>query len=209
MPPPFLTDEAKAALTAAAREIEAKSGAEIVVSVRPSSGGYRQVDLAVGIAVGLAVVSLLLFLPLPFDLLWFLIDPLAAGALAALLSSRSPGLRRRLTRAGARRRQAEAAARALFVERRVHGTSGRTGILVYVSLLEREAVLVPDLGAEAALAGSRTWIEGVAELEAGVRRGEDGIAAGRRLLALGRALEEALPRQVDDANELADEVDAP
>lgn len=207
MPPPFLTDDAKAALSAAAREIEAKSCAEVVISVRPSSGAYLQADLAVGIATGASVIALLLFLPRAFGLVWFLVDPLIVGALAALVSSWSPGLRRALTPAGVRRRWVERAARSRFVERRVHGTAGRSGILVYISRLEREAALVADLGVEAAVALSPAWASAVAELEAAVRRGEDGVRVSRCIRELAPPLAEALPRPVDDVNELADEVD--
>src|SRR5262245_35160471 len=136
MPRPFLSDDAKAALLEAAREIEARSSAEVVVSVRPRSGSYLQADLLFGIAAGAAATALLLFLPQTFAPLWFLVDPLLAGALAAFAGSRLPGLRRALTPGALRRLRTERAARALFLERRVHATSGRTGLLLYVSLLE-------------------------------------------------------------------------
>jgi len=206
---PFLSDEAKAALLAASREIEARSCAEVVISVRPRSGSYLQVDLALGIAAGAATTALLCFLPQSFGLLWFVLDPLIAGALAAFASSRLPRLRRALTPARVRHRWSERAARALFVERRVHATAGRTGLLVYVSLLERELVLVADLGLEEAVARAAGWLPAVAALERAVREGADGLAASRLLLALAAPLAEVLPHRDDDVNELADEMDSP
>ncbi len=203
----FLSDDAKAAFLAAVREIEGQSSAEVVISVRPQSGSYLQADLAWGIAAAIATTALLLFLPQPFDRPWFLVDPVLAGALAAFASSRSPRLRRALSPALLRRSRSETSARALFVERSVHGTTGRTGLLLYVSLLEREAVVVPDLGAQAALAGSPGWATALAALEETVRAGEDGLAASRALRGLAGPLAAALPRRADDANELADEMD--
>jgi uncharacterized membrane protein len=205
----FLTDDAKSALLDAVRAIETVSGAELSIAVRPRSGPYLHADLLAGIATGLAVLALQLFLPQSFGLLWFLIDPLVAGALAAFLSSRSLGLRRALTRRAQRRSAVETAARALFVERRVHGTTARGGILFYVSLLEREAVLVVDLGAETALAGAPEWASQVAGIESAVRGGAGGVAVARRLRSLAGPLAELLPRRSDDVNELPDEVDAP
>ena len=99
----------------------------------------------------------------------------------------------------------EEAARATFVERRVHSTTGRTGILLYVSVLEREAALVVDLGVEP-LAATDGWRRAVEELETAVRGGADGNAVAARLRALGDLLAPVLPCGPDDVNELPDEV---
>jgi putative membrane protein len=202
---PFLTDEAKRALTEAVREVEASTSAELVVAVRARSGSYLHADLIAGIVVGLAALTFLLFSPWEFGLLWFVIDPLVAGLLGGLAVSRFPGLRRSLTRPAARRALAETAARRLFLEKRVHGTSGRTGFLLYVSVLEREAVVVTDLGLDA-LAATESWQQAVGAIEAGVRQGEDGIRIAERVRALAHICGPALPRAHDDVDELANEV---
>ncbi|HVG06599.1 MAG TPA: hypothetical protein VNM67_02770 [Thermoanaerobaculia bacterium] len=202
---PFLTDEAKRALTEAVREVEASTSAELVVAVRARSGSYLHADLIAGIVVGLAALTFLLFSQWEFGLLWFVIDPLVAGLLGGLAVSRFPGLRRSLTRPAARRALAETAARRLFLEKRVHGTSGRTGFLLYVSVLEREAVVVTDLGLDA-LAATESWQQAVGAIEAGVRQGEDGIRIAERVRALAHICGPALPRAHDDVDELANEV---
>jgi putative membrane protein len=104
-----------------------------------------------------------------------------------------------------RRRRIETAARSTFVERRVHGTAGRTGILLYVSVLEREAALVVDVGVEA-LAAMDGWKTAVGEIERAVRNKEDGVAVAARLRGLSTLLSSALVRGADDVNELPDEV---
>jgi putative membrane protein len=203
---PFLTDATKQALSGAVRAVESSSSAELVIAVRPSSGYYLHADLITGLAAAFAVLAFLLFSPWAFGLAWFVIDPLIAAALGALVSSRSPALRRALTPAAVRRRQVERAARATFVERRVHGTSGRTGILLYISLLERDAAQVVDLGVEA-VAATASWREAVGGIEEDVRRGEDGAAVARRIEALAALLAPALARAADDVDELANEID--
>ena len=202
---PFLTDEAKRALTEAVREVEASTSAELVVAVRARSGSYLHTDLIAGIVVGLAALAFLLFSQWEFGLLWFVIDPVVAGLLGGLIASRFPGLRRLLTRPGVRRRLAQAAARCLFLEKRVHGTAGRTGFLLYVSVLEREAVVVTDLGLET-LAATESWQRAIGAIEDGVRQGEDGVRIAERVRAFAHICGPALPRAHDDVDELANEV---
>jgi len=205
MAKPFLTGESKAAFSAAVRTLEGASSAELVVAVRPRSGSYLHVDLAVGILAGLATLAVLLYSSGTFDLIWFLVDPVVAGALAGLVFFRSPLLHRAFTRPAVRRSRVETAARSTFVERRVHSTSGRTGILLYVSLLEREAVLVVDLAVEA-LAATDAWRQAVSEIEAAVRHGASGVEVAAKVSELAAVLGPVLERSENDVNELPDEV---
>jgi putative membrane protein len=205
MAQPFLTDAAKKALSDAVRDVESRCSAELVVAVRARSGSYLHADLIAGILVALAGLTGLLFSPWPFDLVWFVIDPLLAGALGAFLASRLPAVRRALTFQRVRRRQVETAARATFVEKGVHGTTGRTGVLVYISLLEHEAAVIHDLGVET-LATTDGWQLAVEEIEEAVRRGEDGVALAALVRALGDVLAPALVRSTHDVDELANEV---
>lgn len=202
---PFLTDEAKKALTEAVREVEACTSAELVVAVRARSGFYLHADLIVGIAVALAALAFLLFSEREFGLLAFIVDTVVAGLLGGLIASRFPDLRRMLTRPAVRRRLAETAARSLFVEKRVHGTAGRTGFLLYVSVLEREAVFVTDVGLEP-LAATDSWQKIIGAIEDGVRQGEDGVRVAERVRAFASVCGPALPRTHDDVDELANEV---
>ena len=202
---PFLTDEGKKALTEAVREVEACTSAELVVAVRARSGSYLHADLIVGIAVGLAALAFLLFSEQEFGLLAFIVDTVVAGLLGGLIASRFPGLRRMLTRPAVRRRLAEAAASRLFLEKRVHGTAGRTGFLLYVSVLEREAVVVTDLGLEP-LAATEAWQKAIGAIETGVRQGEDSLRIAERVRAFASVCGPALPRAHDDVDELANEV---
>ena len=202
---PFLTPESKAALSEAVRAVESCSSAELVVAVRPRSGPYLYADLTAGILAGLAALAVLLYSRWTFGLIWFLIDPAVVGVLAGFAAARSATVRRALTRRKARRERAETAARAIFVERRIHGTSGRTGILLSISLLEREAVVVVDVGVEA-LAATDAWRKAVRGIEEDVRSGADGKAVAERIRGLASLLSSALERSAADVDELPDEV---
>ena len=202
---PFLTDSSKAALAAAVRTVESCCSAEVVVAVRSRTGSYLHADLIAGLLAGLAALAVLIGSPWTFEPVWFLADPVVVGALAGLVISRGTLLRRALTPARERRSRVETAARSTFVERRVHSTSGRTGILLYVSVLEREAAVVVDLGVEA-LAATDGWRKAVGEIETAVRGGADGNEVAERLRGLGALLSPVLARGEDDVNELPDEV---
>jgi putative membrane protein len=205
MAQPFLNDESKAALSEAVRAVEAACSAELVIAVRPRTGSYLHADLGFGILMGFAALAVLLFSPWIFAPLWVLIDPVLIGALAGLVGSRSARLRRAFTPARERRQRVEAAARSIFVERRVHGTTGRTGILFYVSVLEREAAFVADVGVEA-LAATKAWQRATGEIEQAVRDKEDGVAVAARIRALAPLLGSALARGENDVDELPNEV---
>jgi putative membrane protein len=202
---PFLTDEAKRAFTAAVRGFEGACGAELVVAVHPQSGSYLDADLKAGIAAGLLVLAVLLFAPWPFPLAYFLIDPVIVGGLAALAASRSRTLRRLLTPGAERRRRTVAAARAAFVDKSIHRTRARNGILLLISLLERHVEAVADVGVEA-LVASESWRRALGDIETALAAGERGVAVAQRVSALAAVLAPALPRGADQADELPDEV---
>jgi len=205
MAKPFLTAESKKSLADAVRAVEAGCSAELVVAVRPWTGSYLHADLIAGVAAAAVTLGVLLWSHWTFDLLWFVLDPLLVGALVGFGVSRTNLLRRALTSARERRARVETAARSTFVERRIHGTSGRTGILLYISVLEREAAFVVDLGVEA-LAATDGWKEATRGIERAVRDGADGTAVAERLRDLGALLSPVLARSADDVDELPNEV---
>lgn len=205
MAKPFLTEESKRQLIEAVQAVEAVSSAEVVVAVRPQSGPYLHADLLAGVAAAFVTLLVLLFSPWSFALVWFVIDPVLAGILAAALSTRWPALRRTLTLPAARRRRVEVFARSTFLEKGVHKTRGRTGILLYVSLLEREAEVVVDSGVEP-LVATESWQHAVGGICQTVRLGEDATAVSRQVRELAGLLGAALVRADDDVDELANEV---
>jgi putative membrane protein len=202
---PFLTQESKTALAEAVRAVESRCSAELVIAVRARTGSYLHSGLISGGLVGLAALAVLLYSPPTFAPAWFLIDPLLIGALAGLAAVRSARVGRAFTPWRVRRQRVETAARSTFVERRVHGTTGRTGILLYVSVLEREAAFVVDVGVET-LAATDGWKRAIEEIERAVRNKEDGVAVAERIRGLAVLLEPVLIRGENDVDELPDEV---
>lgn len=200
----FLDDDARTAFKRAIEAVEAASAVEVVVAVRRRSGSYHHVNAIVGAAVAFAALATMLFVDEEFSLTSTLVDPFVVGALAAGLVQLVPHLKRYLTPRSQRKRHVVRAAREAFVERGVHNTRARSGVLVYVSWLERQLALVPDSGlAQTWPAAARQRAE--AELEAAIAAG--GAEVARRIEALAPELARAMPQTGDDLNELPDAID--
>lgn len=187
------------------RAIEEVSETEIVVAVRRRSYEYRNANLIVGMLTAFAALAAMLFSAQPFGLAAILVDPFVVGVAAGLLVELLPGVKRVLTTPARRRHLVDRAARATFVERGVHATKSRGGLLVYISWLEQQVALVADVGvARAVPADALAALE--RDLTAAMPRG--GAAVQKRLEAFAPELAKALPRQHDDRNELADAIDS-
>jgi putative membrane protein len=202
----FFTDDARKRVTATIKEVEAQTSAEVVVAVRRRSGTYRQADYLFGFACAMTVLAVLLFAPQEFLVEMMPLDVLLAFGAGALVASRVQPLERALTLAKTRRAQVQLAARAAFVDLGITRTSGRNGLLVYVSAFERAVEVVTDIGFSA---DARTRLAPRFEaLDAAARGGLDFARFVTALGALGAPLGELHPHRDDDVNELPDEVSA-
>ena len=130
----------------AVERAERGTSAELIVVVAARSGSYLDVAGAFGAAAATLALLAALFAPATFHPAAVAVEvPLTFG-LATWLAHRFPTLLRALVPAARARRHVERAAASHFLTEAVHGTRGRTGLLVYVSLLEQRVALVPDLG---------------------------------------------------------------
>lgn len=181
--------------------VERASDAEVVVVVAPRSGSYADVDLRWAILLGLAALTVILHSEWSFHEDLVLLDVLLFGFLGALLSHRLDPMRRLLTGRRRRHAQVQAAARQAFVEEQVSATRERTGVLLYVSLLEREVEILPDHGLDGKVPRAE-WNEVLHDLS-GARSLQD--LEARFLRALQR-LEERLPLHAPATGGNADEI---
>jgi putative membrane protein len=200
----FLDDEARAAFKQAIEAVENASAVEVVVAVRRRSARHGHANVAVGAVVAFLGLAAMLYASHTFSLSAILIDPFVVAVLAGAAVELLPFVKRWLTTPAARRRHVTRAARATFVERGVHNTTGRSGMLVYISWLEHEVAVVPDIGIAAALPeGAVAKLEN--ELTRAMRTG--GTAVANKLAACAPAMAAAMPHREDDVNELPDAID--
>lgn len=191
----------------AVREIECNTSAEVVVVIRAASGNYLPMDMLVGCMLAFLWLCVFLFHPEPFDDDLLPFEVLGLFVLGTVVTSKVAPLRRLLLRKSWREDAVVRAAQAAFVENGVFRTKGRTGLLVYVSLLERRVVFLGDVGIESANVGealktAQTNVE-MALVAPNVTK-----ALTEALGELGEALARALPCSREDVNELPDEVAA-
>ncbi len=201
----FLDDAARDGFARAVQTIETASGAEVVIAIRRRSAGYLHAHVIVGAVIAFAALAAMLYVEDEFGLVAILIDPFVAGLLAGGLVALAPGLQRVLTPAARRRREVTRAARAAFVERGVSNTRERTGLLVYISWLERQVALVFDSGLERKLSPE---VRLQAEQALTAAFGGGGAAVARGLEAMAQSLAAAAPHRDDDINELPDAIDS-
>jgi putative membrane protein len=201
----FLDDEAHAAFKETIEEIESASAVEVVVAMRRRSAGYLHANLIVGAVVAFVSLAAMLFAAYSFSLVSILVDPFVVGAIAGGLVELLPVVKRVLTPERVRRRHVEHAARAAFVDRGVHNTTDRSGLLIYISWLEQQVALVADSNLERSFT-----VEALRQAEHDLTSvmADGGVAVARKLGTLEAAFAAAMPRRAGDLNELPDAIDS-
>lgn len=188
----------------AVARVEKDSDAEVVVVVAPRSGSYADVDLAAGLLLGLLSLAVVLYSPVVFRPETLLLDIVLFVLLGRFLCSRTPALRRLLTSHRRCKAQVEASAKTAFMDFAVHATRGRTGVLLYLSLLERIGCVLTDRGVDGKVPRAV-----FSELRLGLERGgslaalEESLQRGLDLLA--ERLPAHLPATEDNPDEIPDE----
>ncbi len=203
----FLDDDGKKALTSAIKSIEGVSSAEVVVSVRVRSGSYLHTALLAAMFAAFAILAVLLYAEAAFDLHWFLLDPAFAAIFVGLVCHNLAPLQRLLTPASFRRKRVYEAAKAAFYTKGIRLTRARTGVLVYISIVERELAIICDAAVSRAMVDHPAWKAGLRTLHNEMNRGADAKKIASTLETLGPLLGEKLPRDEDDINELPDDID--
>ncbi len=196
----------------ATRRAESKSRGEIVTVAVPASGSYDGAPWrgaafgALGAEMILGLVEWLAGLwgpPLP---LWPVLAAALGGAVGYALSASVPAIRRWLAPAEEIDRQVGLRARAAFLDHEVFRTRDRSGVLIFLSLLERRAVVLGDAGINARVAEGE-WGRIVADLARGMGAGRPADALVGAIDACGDLLDRAgLERREDDRDELPNSI---
>jgi uncharacterized membrane protein len=191
----WVQGEGKAALEAAVGELEKASGVEVVLAVRERARFWLVQHVLVGIAAGIGALVFCVWRFLPR---WeIVVLPVAAGVIGTALVELVGPLYRFLAPGELRDAHVREAARAAFLDNKVHTTTARTGLLVFVAVREQRVELIGDTGISGV--PLHDWSR---KLAAAVG---DGPAAVAKILAtFAPQLATAAPRRAGDVNELAD-----
>jgi len=218
-----MTDADHDKVSAAITKAELSTAGEIVAVATPISDSYHDVALHWALVPLFAVLAWAAWRPSALEwwydfllggwqpeptqsqLLTLLMVFAALKFTVALLILKWMPLRLLLTPAATKHRRVRRRAIAIFQAAAAGRTTGRTGILIYLSLAERRAEIIAD---EAILkvTDDHTWGEAMTELITNVRAGRvgDGIAAA--VERVGVVLSEHFPRSSADLNEIPDKL---
>lgn len=201
----FFTDEEKQAITEAVREAERHTSGEIAVMVAERSDGYPEARLLAGISLGGLAALLITDLLLYNNLNLFV--PLAAVlALCGWhLAGRLPLLVRAFTLSAQMEARVRERALRAFYEGGLHRTRDETGVLFFISVLERKVWVLADRGIYTRIT-QEALTEHAREVARGVRENRAGAVLCDEIRKVGTLLAAYFPPRADDVNELPDEV---
>lgn len=148
-----LTEQERQQLDRCIADAEKRTGAQIVLAVVERSDVYAELPwkaFALGTAGTGLVVTVLDLLRFGWHssaaVLLAMTATLIAGAACALACVSVPGFARLFLDAHRAEVETRQYAESLFLSREVFATSGRTGVLLLVSLFERKVIILPDSG---------------------------------------------------------------
>ena len=213
----LLNTAARARIENVVKEEESRTGGEIITAIIPESDDYAAPELMLGIALGFVAYILLVVFAEPFSglvdrLIWIdspSLIPLSMLAVTLLAGSlgyavaQIPFIDRLIV---GRRRMAEAVHRRAmrhFIESAAYDTVDRTGVLLFISVLERRVELLADRGINAKVSPD-TWEGIVNDLVVGIRQKKTDTALETAIRRIGEILAEYVPPRADDTNEKAD-----
>lgn len=203
----MISNDERAAIQSAVRNAEAGISGEIVPCIVDSSDGYSIARWKAGAFVA-ALTWITLFFVEWYDPALIPIDPLIAYGLIPLLAAVAgaasgfcPPLVRFFTGRDEIAERVHGRAKQAFLEYEVFQTRRRTGVLIFVSLLEHRVVVLGDSGINAKVK-SGEWdgiIQAILKGPSIAQGIVDGIGRARELL-----LKHGFSAAEDDPNEISD-----
>ena len=201
----LFSDNEREEIRRAVAVAEATTSGEIVALVVSESDRYREAETVGGILLA-GLVALTIGIILQHVTVWFFIPLLfVLFSPCRLLVIKIPRLKRALLT----RTRMESAVREhclhSFYEKGLHRTHDATGILIYISQLERKVWIIGDTGINEKIP-PETWQALILELSRGIREDLACSALCSVIARCGKILAEHFPLKENNVNELPDEV---
>jgi len=212
-----LGDSDLASIKDAVRDAESRTTGEIALAATGESSDYSFYELFAAVIAGALVFALILAFHTPIEALiarsfwreetWYFpafcgIASFAAIALCFLLAN-APTIDRIVI--PRRVRSARVYNRSIrhFAESGVYATKERTGILIFISWMEREVRVVADSGISGKIPQSE-WDALAASLATGIKRGDTARSLLETIAKCGEILARHFPAKNENPNELHD-----
>jgi putative membrane protein len=205
----LFSDEDRRLIAEAVRKAESGTSGEVVVVVVATSDEYADASWRSALAFASVVMLADLayrhyasfWLSWNADGVW--LAALTAGGIG-FLAALWPPFRRVLVGRDRMGRGVRRAAEAAFTRERVFQTRDRTGILIFLSLLERQVIVLPDAGI-AKKAPEAAWDGVVQTVVLGMKAGRPAHALVDAVKSCGDTLRAAgFAARPDDTNEIPD-----
>jgi len=206
----FLSKEDNEAIRAAIKKAEAGTSGEIVFAVADASGNYRHANLQ-GAIIGMAIITAIFLLsplshkvPAHYEITVLLGIEFISFAVFYALLPYLPWRRWIISHKEMDARVQESAFMQFYASG-LYRTKESNGVEIYLSLFEREVVVIGDRGIHAKM-GEQHWNQVRDLIIQGIKGGTgcNGICAA--IESCGQALAEHFPHRPDDINELPDQV---
>ena len=211
----LFTDAEKESIRQAVARAEGRTAGEIVPYIIKQSSRYdvavwRGASFAAVLAMALAVIVMQVYQG--WGLSWLYASngivalALIAGTLGAFAAAYIPPLKRVLAGTVLLERRVHERAMKAFVEEEVFATRDRTGILLFISLLEHRIEVLGDTGINQKV-DTDEWVDVVLHIREGIRQGKLAEGLVEAIGMCGKLLERGgVALREDDINELADKV---
>lgn len=204
----FLNSEEQQQVLQVVRAMERRSSGEIVPMVVSASHSYPEAALT-----GAVLLAGLLALPTALatgglfwathQVLWFFFGYFVLFFPLCRLLMRFPMLLRPFISTHRADEEVRRAALARFYSEGLQATREASGVLVYISVLERRVWILGDCGINQRIA-PETWSTFVVTLIAGIKQGQAGAALCAVIEGIGDLLARHFPQKKEDTNELGD-----
>ncbi|MBM2841327.1 MAG: hypothetical protein HW412_1855 [Bacteroidetes bacterium] len=206
----FFSESDREKISLAVKEVERETSGEIVPYIVDRSDWYEVAEWRAGVICGMIPLATFGALRsftaawLPFGVFEISLVTMSAVILGALAAHFIPAVERLFAGADLMERRVRQRAGEAFLSEEVFATRDRTGVLIFLSLLEHRVVVLGDSGINSKVARAE-W-DGIVTLVVDAikaRKPADGlIAAIRRCGAL--LGQEGVARRKDDTDELSD-----
>lgn len=201
----FLSKGERLQIEARIAEAEKRTSGEIVVMVVPSSYHYPLASM-----IGSSLLAMLLGIAVALlagnESLWFFLEVFGLSFIVLHeLIKRTPLLKRLFVTPSDMREEVEEAAINSFYHRNINLTVDHTGILIYISLFERNVRVIADQGINAKV-DKLVWQEIVDTIVQGIKSKGQAAAIGTAVDRCAEILATHFSLKAGDRNELANEV---
>ncbi len=141
----LLTESEAKQVADAISEVERKTDAELVAVLARQSDDYRYIPTLWSALIALVSPGIILFMPFWLDVGEVLLIQLIVFVVMVVLL-RIPPVMRRIIPTSVKTWRASNLARRQFLENNLHHTKGETGVLIFVSEVERYVEIIADRG---------------------------------------------------------------